>query len=158
MKYVSITYEILWFVVFNRVRGVFSLYQFILVRLWNKKLFAYVNHARIRSWNQPVLSNESNVSCSRKQRGPLMGLELTTDRYPPIMNQTHCPPRHAASVSVFAFHKQLCVCYALSLNKVYWLTIKYLSVWPGLGTWMKQKQNSLSMLLVILYSVQHRQR
>jgi len=27
----------------------FSLYSFILVRLWNKQLFAYVNHARIRS-------------------------------------------------------------------------------------------------------------
>ena len=34
-------------------------------------------HARIRSWNQPVLSNKGNVSCSRKQ-GPLMGLEPTT--------------------------------------------------------------------------------
>jgi len=38
-------------------------------------LFAYVNHARICSWYQPVLSNENKVSCSRKQRGPLMGLE-----------------------------------------------------------------------------------
>ena len=47
--------------------------------MWNKQWCAYVNHARIRSWNQPVLSNESKVSCSRKQRGPLMGLELTTD-------------------------------------------------------------------------------
>jgi len=44
-------------------------------------MFAYVNHARIRSWNQPVLSNEGKVSCSRKQRGPLLGLELTTDRH-----------------------------------------------------------------------------
>jgi len=25
-----------------------------------------VNHAQISSWNQPVLRNESNVSCSRK--------------------------------------------------------------------------------------------
>ena len=56
--------------------------------------FAYVNHARIRSWNQPVLSK---VSCSRKQRGPLMGLELTTDKYPPITSQTRYPLRHAAS-------------------------------------------------------------
>ena len=40
--------------------------------------FAYVAHARIRSWNQPVLSNVGNVSCSRKQSDPLMGLELTT--------------------------------------------------------------------------------
>jgi len=36
---------------------------------------AYVNHARIRSWNQPLLSNVSCVNlCSRKQREPLMGL------------------------------------------------------------------------------------
>jgi len=26
--------------------------------------YSYVNHARIRSWNQPVLSNENKVSCS----------------------------------------------------------------------------------------------
>ena len=44
-------------------------------------MFAYVIHARIRSWNQPVLSNEGKgkVSCSRKQQGPLLGLKLTTD-------------------------------------------------------------------------------
>jgi len=47
-------------------------------------LFAYVNHAKFCSWNQPVLSNEGNAFCSRKQRGPLMKLELTTDRHPPI--------------------------------------------------------------------------
>ena len=51
-------------------------------------MFAYVNHARIRSWNQPVLSNEGKVSGSRKQRGPLLGLELTTDRHPPTTSQT----------------------------------------------------------------------
>jgi len=35
----------------------------------NQVKFAYeVNHAGICSWNQPVLSNESQVSCSRKQR------------------------------------------------------------------------------------------
>jgi len=31
-------------------------------------IFAYVNSARIRSWNQLVLSNKGNVSCSMKQR------------------------------------------------------------------------------------------
>ena len=35
--------------------------EFILVLLCRKE-------ARIRSWKQPVLSNESKVSCSRKQR------------------------------------------------------------------------------------------
>ena len=34
---------------------VIYMYLFILVRLWNKQLFAYINHARIHSWNQPVL-------------------------------------------------------------------------------------------------------
>ena len=43
-----------------------ALYLF-LVWLWN--------HARICSWNQPVLSNKGKVSCSRKQLGSLMGLE-----------------------------------------------------------------------------------
>ena len=60
-------------------------------------IFAYVNHARIRPWNQPVLSNERKVSCSRKQRVPLMRLELTTERYPPITSQTCYPLHHAAT-------------------------------------------------------------
>ena len=35
-------------------------------------LLIYVTlHARIRSWNQPVLSNECNASCSRKQHSPV---------------------------------------------------------------------------------------
>jgi len=38
-------------------------------------IFAYVNQVRIRSWNQPVLSNEDKVSCSRKQQEPLMGFQ-----------------------------------------------------------------------------------
>ena len=59
-------------------------------------MFAYVNHARIRSWNQPVLSKEGKVSCSRKERGPLLGLELTTDRHPRTTSQTRYPLRHAA--------------------------------------------------------------
>jgi len=37
-------------------------------------MFAYVNYAGIHSWKQPVLSNEGKVSCSRKQQGPLLGL------------------------------------------------------------------------------------
>jgi len=49
-----------------------------------RAFFAYVNHTRIRLWNQPALSNESKVSCSRKQRETLMGFELTTDRHSPI--------------------------------------------------------------------------
>ena len=46
-----------------------SISQFMLVRLWY--------HARIRPWNQPILSNKGYVSYSMKQRGPLAGLEPT---------------------------------------------------------------------------------
>ena len=37
-------------------------------------MFAYVNHAQNRSWNQPVLSIGGKVSCSRKQRSLCWGL------------------------------------------------------------------------------------
>ena len=36
------------------------------------------NHTRIRSWNEPVLSNNGKMSYSMKQRGPLIGIEHTT--------------------------------------------------------------------------------
>ena len=42
-----------------------------------------------------IISNKSKVSCSKKQLGPLMGLELMTDRYP--SSQRRYPLRHAAS-------------------------------------------------------------
>ena len=46
------------------------------------------------SWNQPVLSNKGKVSCSRKQRGSLMGLEPTTSTLR-VRRATHCatPPQ-----------------------------------------------------------------
>ena len=37
-----------------------------------------VNHARIRSSNQSVLSNEDKTSCSKKQGKSLMGFDLRT--------------------------------------------------------------------------------
>jgi len=40
--------------------------------------FGYVKHARLCSWNQPVLIIEGKVSWTRKQRGLLMGLEFNT--------------------------------------------------------------------------------
>ena len=52
---------------------------FILIyfsKIVKQENLAYVNHARIRSWNQPVLSNESSFLL-KEQREPLMGLELT---------------------------------------------------------------------------------
>ena len=61
-------------------------------------MFAYVNHAPIHSWNQPVLSNEGKVSYSRKEQGPLLRLKLTTDRHPSTKSQTRYPLRHAVFV------------------------------------------------------------
>jgi len=51
-------------------------------------IFTYVNHAQTCYWNQPVLSNKGNVSFSRKQREPMMGLELMTDRLQSVTSQT----------------------------------------------------------------------
>ena len=41
-------------------------------------IFAYVTHTLNRSWNQQVLSVESNGSWSRKQRYPVMGARTQT--------------------------------------------------------------------------------
>ena len=46
---------------------------------------SFWNQTQIRSWNQPVLSNESKVSCSSKQREPFIGIQ-THDC--PIKKQT----------------------------------------------------------------------
>ena len=90
--------------------------------MWNKHLFSYVNHARIHSWNQPVLSNSSKGLFTRKQRGPWMRLELTTDRYPP----TRYPLRQAAYylgniVVILILHYKPVV---FNLNFIYCTTIK----------------------------------
>mgnify|MGYP000116713757 CR=1 FL=1 len=61
----------------------FSLYSFHV----KQAHFAYVTHVRLRFWKQPVLINERKVSCSRKQREPLMGLELTSDMHTPIASK-----------------------------------------------------------------------
>ena len=56
--------------------------------------FACETHARIRSCFKPVLSYEGEVSCSRKQREPLIGLELATDILR-VKNATYCATPHA---------------------------------------------------------------
>ena len=45
----------------------FSLYWIYFSSIVEKALILYI-HSRIRSWNQPVLSNQCKVSCSRKQQ------------------------------------------------------------------------------------------
>jgi len=71
-------------------------------------IFAYVNHARIRSWNQPVLSNEGKVSCSRKQREPLIWLSrLTGINRLRVRRTTHCatPPQSFHSEDIELVNK-----------------------------------------------------
>ena len=55
--------------------------------LWNDPQFQ--TNWWIHCWNQPVLSNEGNVSCSKKQWGHLMGLKFMTDwRW--VWHAIHC--------------------------------------------------------------------
>ena len=110
----------------------FSLYKSILVRLWNKQLYAYVNHARIRSWIQPVLSNESKVSYSMKQREPLMRLEFTTDRYPPITSQTRYQLRDVALLVVEERSDAIPIAPRLSASC--WITMLVTSTYEQLNT------------------------
>ena len=55
-----------------------------------------------------------------KQRGPLLGLDLTTGRYPLITSQTRYPLRHAASVKQqqqqqqHIRHRDYCVIYPIA--------------------------------------------
>ena len=89
----------------------FTIVNILLIALLQAlKIEMFVTEKNIRCKHYlTVLSNESKVSCSRKQRGSLMGRELTTDRYPPIMSQMRYPLHHAASyrtvviTSVFQF-------------------------------------------------------
>ena len=43
--------------------------------LWNKQLLYHVNHARIRSWNQPVLSNKSKSFLLKAATGAFDGTQ-----------------------------------------------------------------------------------
>ena len=46
--------------------------------VFQKVLSSNVNHARVRSWNQPVLKNDGKGSCSWKQLKPkVAGFEPT---------------------------------------------------------------------------------
>jgi len=60
---------------------------------------AYLHQTRTRFGNQPVLCNESKMSFSMKQRKHLIGLKLTTDRFPPLTSQTPYPMRHVAPLT-----------------------------------------------------------
>ena len=83
--------------VLNNVVRVISYYSFSLIV--KQARFACINHAPIRSWNQPVLRNEGNVSYSRKQ------LEHTTDRLR-VRRATHCatPPLSRLAAPLVEIH------------------------------------------------------
>ena len=57
----QIWHLLLWFWRYLTYLSIKPSIYFTVVWLWN--------HAPIHSWNQPVLSNKGEVSCSRKQRG-----------------------------------------------------------------------------------------
>ena len=67
-----------------------------------KLAIIYVNDVNIRSWNKPVLSIEVTVSCSRKQRQPLMRFELKPDRHSQIVSHKH---QHVANKSSYNLKK-----------------------------------------------------
>jgi len=48
------------------------------------------NYGGTRSCNFPVLNNEDNVSCSNKQREPLMMFELTDYEWDALHSAPHC--------------------------------------------------------------------
>ena len=61
--------------------------------------YASINHALIHYWNQPGLSHEGEVSCSRKPCAPLMGFELMACSSP--LNHTHCDVSGGNSIHRF---------------------------------------------------------
>ena len=63
--------------IFNE--GAYLKYTSIFHKALNLLYFDLWNHVRIRSLNQPVLSNKGKVACSRKQQGPLTRLKPMTD-------------------------------------------------------------------------------
>ena len=86
---------------------------FILIyfsKIVKQENLAYVNHARIRSWNQPVLSNTG--TCSRKQHEPLMGFQTHIWQ---VRSQKLYPLCHATYTGVIGFEGFHCT----SLLKLY---------------------------------------
>ena len=95
IDFLSHLYIRIWFWRYSR-RGLIRYLNQSSIRL-STYLFLIVKSLQTCSCAQPVLSIEGKVSCSREQWEPLMGLEFTTDRYPPITSQTRYLLRHAAS-------------------------------------------------------------
>ena len=63
-------------------------------------------HVQIVSWNQPVSSNEDNISCSRNQSEPLMGFEHTPDRQQLTRSQIHQPLCHVIPLTYYSIGKR----------------------------------------------------
>ena len=69
------------------------------------------------SWNQPVLNNKVKVSCSRKQRGPLIGLESTTSTLR-VRRATHCATSPHADNACISCSACFIMTYVLTSNNV----------------------------------------
>jgi len=70
--------------------------------------FAHVNHAHIRPWNQPVLSNGTMFLARDKRRELLMGLELMNDILR-VKRHTHCVTSPLIVMADWSFSGTLCV-------------------------------------------------
>jgi len=58
------------------------------------------NHTQFLSWNQPVLSYEGKVSCSRKQQEPLMWFEQDAEKIHLILSPWQVV-LHAGQANIF---------------------------------------------------------
>ena len=65
-KYFMINKNMCWKTMVENPLLVYT--EFILVPIVQKAFQLIQKHSQIRSWNQPLLSNECKVSCTRKQR------------------------------------------------------------------------------------------
>ena len=76
----------------------------LVLTIFNEGLYfsSIVKPLRIRSWNQPLLDIMGNMSCSREQWGPWMGLELRTSSLR-VRRATHCttPPQYLPDVYMY---------------------------------------------------------
>ena len=103
------------------------------------------------------------VSCSRKQRGPLTRLELTTDRYPLITSQTCYPvsktDNRALHAAIILANAHINVLKTSFSNASKWLVCDYfyMHVDP-VSNWNVDKQNNENRYLFSMtlgFSLKH---
>ena len=77
----------------------------------------YKSHSNL--FLEPTSTKQLEFLAQGKQQGPLMGLELTTDGYPPITSQTRYPLR-LASLPYNRLNSVLNLCQ----NEYRWVKLK----------------------------------